>query len=357
MQKVKISFLFIWIASSVFSQLEEKRTFTLDSLISVMPKAKVEHFENAHHYLDSCGKNELEKVYLFYGFIATHFKYDFKRMSDKNAPVFISAYTCSKEKGVCRDFARLFEDLCKRSNIPCMYVIGNGKTKLFNEVFKKKKRHANHAWNVVKINDEWKLIDATWSMILTVDKLKIKSEDEKTTSLIKVKHVSHEYFLADPTFFQKTHRPLHPAFYCNDSVPTWKKCYHVFKLKKFKHLNYDYSTFLNNLFQDSLMYCNSVLLEESSKYKKHSEKIIAGDFYFHTLKSITSPRPKTHPNSIEEINKRVIELKLISIKISKELHNNYFLKIPIEEQKKIDKLKLKLEKEALKAQKEKPKKK
>ena len=64
------------------------------------------------------------------------------------------------KKSVCEGYANLFKQICDLLKIPCEkvhgYARGLYKTSLNEDT------SPNHAWNIVKIQDEWYYIDCTW---------------------------------------------------------------------------------------------------------------------------------------------------------------------------------------------------
>ena len=60
-------------------------------------------------------------------------------------------------KGICGDFAALFDRFMKLLNIESTYVAGC--VAKFGEKFSKA---SNHSWNLVKIDGNWYHIDVTW---------------------------------------------------------------------------------------------------------------------------------------------------------------------------------------------------
>jgi len=68
----------------------------------------------------------------------------------KGAPMNQSAYSALVlGKSVCAGYARAFQYLMQRLNIPCYYCIGYS--------------GGNHAWNIVKIGKEYANVDVTWA--------------------------------------------------------------------------------------------------------------------------------------------------------------------------------------------------
>lgn len=70
--------------------------------------------------------------------------------------------------GQCAGYAKTMNYLCNIIGVPCMFVVG------------KNSEGASHAWNYVKLNDEWYLLDATW--------------DDPILKVNDPKNVSYQYF-------------------------------------------------------------------------------------------------------------------------------------------------------------------
>lgn len=99
-----------------------------------------------------------------------------------------TAYGCLVDKNAnCEGYAKAFKYLCDGAEIPCVVTVGRS----FDG--------SNHAWNQVKIDENWYNVDVTW--------------DDCDDEFEKV----HLYFLgSDDDFF--THFPdteLMPVFECN----------------------------------------------------------------------------------------------------------------------------------------------
>lgn|GEM_PF-1232034 len=69
--------------------------------------------------------------------------------------------TLATKKGICQDYSELFKAMCDRAGIPC-YVIA-GYAKAFDYQAGKKFDKTNHAWNIVKVDGIYYLLDLTWS--------------------------------------------------------------------------------------------------------------------------------------------------------------------------------------------------
>lgn len=104
-------------------------------------------------------------------------------------------------KGVCDGYARLFKKLCKLANIECKFIHGHSKhpdssREFYRNVKNNKKIDFNaHAWNAVKVNDKWKLIEVCWD-----------AGSSNKNDKWEAKY-STNYFLSDELIFLTTHIP------------------------------------------------------------------------------------------------------------------------------------------------------
>lgn len=72
----------------------------------------------------------------------------------------LAVQTLRKRKAVCQGYSTLYKYMCDLLSIDCEIITGTCRTR--KEDIGKLPLISNHVWNVVKINNEWKLIDVTW---------------------------------------------------------------------------------------------------------------------------------------------------------------------------------------------------
>jgi transglutaminase/protease-like cytokinesis protein 3 len=71
----------------------------------------------------------------------------------------LARHTLKNRKAVCEGYAVLFWKICQLSGIESVVVTGTAKT-TNSDIGTNS--GANHAWNAIKINDQWHLVDVTW---------------------------------------------------------------------------------------------------------------------------------------------------------------------------------------------------
>lgn len=270
-QKLLFLFGFILISVSVLAEIPEVRKRQLDSIVSIMDQTLRKDLEAAHRYLDSRGKDQEEKVWLFYGYIGTYFKYDKERMSDLKAPFYNPELTVKKSKGVCRDFSRVFEYLCVKSNIPCFSIVG--KTRMPIKLFIQWKLHfystkITHQWNIVRVNGTWMLMDPTWTNIDSKTKVSFYDSKNKTHKSFYLVSVSREYYNPSPEFMAKSHAPIHPAFSLFSCVPTFKTIRKDSKKQRIYKDNYNYSQVLDSIWSQKNTLFSRAFVDESFHYSE-----------------------------------------------------------------------------------------
>jgi Transglutaminase-like superfamily len=129
------------------------------------------------------------KIAAIYFWITANIQYDhrFKNRVEGDTTLTQEPYNVVKTKrAVCIGYAKMFRELCQMSNIKAYVVEGivkNGNGFLERE---------GHAWNVVLLNGNYYLLDATWGA-------------ESSES-------AQNYFLRDPSVFLQNHLPDDPIW-------------------------------------------------------------------------------------------------------------------------------------------------
>jgi len=120
-----------------------------------------------------------EKARAIYTWIALNISYDIKALEsvqktvsfsyrteeekflkEKKIKEDLAIATLKSKKAVCQGYSTLYKVICDLVSLECEIISGTSKTKYLDIGILPK--ISDHAWNSVKINNEWKLIDATW---------------------------------------------------------------------------------------------------------------------------------------------------------------------------------------------------
>jgi Transglutaminase-like superfamily len=129
------------------------------------------------------------KIEAIYDWLTRHVDYDHKHRYRREGDTTLRQEPYNVvvlKKAVCIGYAKTFKEMCRLSGIEAVVIEGLPKN-INGQV-----EREGHAWNAVKINNNWYLADATWDAGNTVSPKK--------------------YFLTDPSVFVGNHLPHDPMW-------------------------------------------------------------------------------------------------------------------------------------------------
>jgi hypothetical protein len=178
----------------------------IDNKVFTFSKQKPDApFDTITTFVNTNFQTQEDRARAYYTWIALNISYDVEHMKvlDLMQLFSVSGETSSNQKGleviknkkaVCEGYSNLMVDLCTASSIPCFMVCGNTKTPNGDIP------QILHAWNVLRIDSAWVMLDITWS------------SGYVDYSGNYVKRFSNLYFLPKPKKFIKDHFPLDPMW-------------------------------------------------------------------------------------------------------------------------------------------------
>lgn len=131
----------------------------LESLRTGKPS---EYVKKACESISSMAKNDFEKVKMAHDFVAILVSYDAANFWAGTVPDQEYTTVIKTKTAVCEGYANTFKKFCDTLGITCQKISGYARgvgTSLLNEP---KPTNSNHAWNLVKINEAWYIVDCTW---------------------------------------------------------------------------------------------------------------------------------------------------------------------------------------------------
>jgi hypothetical protein len=144
-------------------------------------------------YLIAPATNETEKALSLFSWITAFLEYD-EAASQQDRRVNHSVEDIlSRRKGVCYDYAILFEALCQHAGLGCYRVDGYAFASLGQRQLP---TTPNHSWNAVRLDSTWYLLDPTWGYV----------SDELALTF------NHDYFLTPPATLIYNHLPANPVW-------------------------------------------------------------------------------------------------------------------------------------------------
>lgn len=211
--KVLINIVFIFFFISVQSQ-----NFKLiDNKVKDYP-----HFDTIDQLVlrvNNTFQNDQDKVRAFYTWMAHNILYDLNKYNTVRSPDITIVFESERlnksinnqkrvqlikrvfkdRKALCLGLSTLFEELCLRSNIEVKIL--EGITKVSISDINNTQYLKNHAWNAVKIKDQWKLLDLSFS-----------SGFEANATGQWTKQFNDFYFFTNPEQLITTHLPVNDYF-------------------------------------------------------------------------------------------------------------------------------------------------
>ncbi len=197
MQKSMLLFLYLLLCSPA---IKAQDFASLDKYAQNAPNDATKSIPLLANYLGKKANTELQKVRAAFAWMAFHIEYDqdvidLKLLATSQNTAWQKAEMVLKRRtGVCEGYANLFKALCKEWKIECYFVTGlvkQGDGSIPD---------TPHAWNAVKIDNEWHLLDVTWAAAAT-----------QTTNT-----VDERYFLTEVGIFLKNHYPDDPMWQLSD---------------------------------------------------------------------------------------------------------------------------------------------
>lgn len=156
--------------------------------------------------------NKNDQIRALYCWMGHNIKYDVKGLTEKvtysysftteaqkkeiEHDIFlkIASTTLKERKGVCDGYSKLFKAVCDMLSIECELV--EGYSRVYLSDLNRKFDVPDHAWNAVKIDNEWFLVDVTWGAGYLDEKNQFQW-DYNTL-----------FFKGSPEVFFKNHYPL-----------------------------------------------------------------------------------------------------------------------------------------------------
>ena len=158
-----------------------------DSVALNFPKKKYKSYTEIVVPLTEKLGTEQEKFRAIFRWVTNNISYSYSnRSSDPDRAI-------KKGKAVCSGYSNLLKAMCNSVGIECEVITGFSKTA--DSDIDKPLKKTDHAWNSVKLNNKWYLVDATWAWGYQNEKKKF------------IKEYNETYFLADNDFFHKKHYP------------------------------------------------------------------------------------------------------------------------------------------------------
>lgn len=166
----------------------------IDAHVLNTPEHAENSLESLAAYLIEPADNELEKVRAIFRWVTQNIAYDTEGYFSGSYGDLSPDGVLKSRRAVCDGYAGLFTMLGEAAGLQVVKVVGYSKGYGY-AVGDSYSGQTNHAWNAVKIDDKWHLLDATWGAGYLGDNKKF------------VRKFQPHYFLTPPEDFIYDHLP------------------------------------------------------------------------------------------------------------------------------------------------------
>jgi hypothetical protein len=191
MKQAKSFILLIFLTQSLYSQNKVNEYEAIDKKALQIPESLTKSTEEIASYVISNFPSNKDKIRAIFIWTATNIQYDLENMFTEN---FYKkdedkiSKPLKTRKGICENYAALFNDICLKSGIKSYVIEGYTKQNGFTD-------YIPHAWCAAFIDNSWYLFDPTWG-----------SGYVKNGKFYK--KINNEYFKIKPSAFIRSHMPF-----------------------------------------------------------------------------------------------------------------------------------------------------
>ncbi|MCK5683880.1 hypothetical protein KAJ27_07160 [bacterium] len=181
-----------------YSDYEEDRATDysdIDYRASNTPDYAEKTLKDLSLYLIRNASSEREKARVIFKWITENVSYDYDKLSSnewRRKGNLTAVEVLEERKAVCGGYANLYKSLADLAGLNCVRLTGKAR----GFIFSKDTDTLGHAWNSVKIDGKWRLLDSTWGA----------GHKDVTTGYFKKKFQPY-YFLTPASRMIYTHLP------------------------------------------------------------------------------------------------------------------------------------------------------
>lgn len=193
----------------------------IDQYARNVPKSAEKNIPALASYLERVADTDLEKTRAIFVWLTDNISYDDAGYNSKSYGDLSPEGVLKSKRAVCSGFSRLFVALGEEMQLNVREASGFAKGYGFSNGGSFE--NTNHAWNLVEINGEWKLFDATWGA---------GNGSNVNGQLVSKKEFDDYWFDTNPYAFIFNHLPENESFALIDNVPNLYEYEQLPKVRK-----------------------------------------------------------------------------------------------------------------------------
>lgn len=214
-KKRKIILLSILVACSSLLFAQNKDYSEVDKFSKKVPRPISMSYRLLTHYLTDRYPDDEDKVRSISVWILNNIRYDVKMFVKDKRRKRSPGKIVRKRKAICQGYSDLFVAMCEEAGIEARVIVGYDKGGTYEpgDIFVRD----DHAWNAVRVNGGWELLDLTWSAGY------IEFKKQKFRRLLNfylalpfkqkyrfVTQPTFKYYFTPPELFAIDHLPVYP---------------------------------------------------------------------------------------------------------------------------------------------------
>ncbi len=167
----------------------------IDQYALAAPDSAEQSIKALASYLGSSAQDDFEKARAIYRWITGNIAYDFAGYLSKNYGDQSADAVLKRRTGVCSGYANLFQALGKAMGLQVEVV--EGWSKGYGYVTNQLDTEPNHAWNAVRINGVWYLVESTWGSGSITEEKQFQRSFEGYYFLVPPEQLIYTHFPVD----------------------------------------------------------------------------------------------------------------------------------------------------------------
>ena len=193
-KRMVMKHMFLFLMFTVVSFGQTKGIYTsIDKKMDAIPDSFTKSTDSIALYVNTNFKTENDKIRAIFYWTASNISYDEENMFVVNyneTREDRTAKTLKTKKGICNDYADVFNKIANASGIKAIVISGYTKT---NEMVD----DLSHSWCAAKIENKWYVFDPTWGRSY------LKSENKNY-----IRNTTNSYFKIAPEIMIHSHMPF-----------------------------------------------------------------------------------------------------------------------------------------------------
>lgn len=181
---------------------QNEADFLNNNAIAKIPELQTKTVSQIAAYINKNYASSADKAQAIYYFCTHQISYDVNNEYNDGAvlqsPVDFAQLALKKKSGICEHYAQLFKALSLACNIECMVIQGLCKTPGNTSLMA-------HSWNIIKLNNQYQMVDATWGAGYVSANTFTKNFDSK-------------WYLMPAQKFMETHDPYDYLWQLNNNI-------------------------------------------------------------------------------------------------------------------------------------------